>query len=150
MSTASPQIPTARGPRYDLMAANLVIAVIAALLLAAVGSRVTVVQLLEKTEIAGIEVSLAVGAAVNPGVIVAAIAIFFAVSAAIFCTFHNRLQGHALAAVVAFCSWLFTGVAFVFFRRNPGADTVNAGRTGWGLTCIMPATSANQQEETAP
>ena len=116
MSTASPQIPTARGPRYDLMAANLVIAVIAALLLAAVGSRVTVVQLLEKTEISGIEVSLAVGAAVNPGVIVAAIAIFFAVSAAIFCTFHNRLQGHALATVlVGFCGWLFTGVAFIFF-----------------------------------
>lgn len=115
MSTATPQTPTARRARYDLMAANLVIAVIAALLLAAVGSRVTVVQLLEKTEIAGIEVNLAVGAAVNLGVIVAAVAIFFAVPGAIFCTWHNRLQDHALAAVVAFCSWLFTGVAFIFF-----------------------------------
>ena len=77
MSTTSPQLPTSRGARYDLLAANLAIAVIAALLLAAVGSNVTVVQLLEKTEIAGIEVNLAVGAAVNPGVIVAAVSIFF-------------------------------------------------------------------------
>ena len=116
MPTASPQLPTSRGARYDLLAANLAIAVIAALLLVAVGSNVTVVPLLEKTEIAGIEVNLALGAAVNPGVIVAAVSIFFAMSAAIFCTLHNRLQGQTMvASVVAFCSWLCTGIAFIFF-----------------------------------
>ena len=119
MSTGSPQLSAIQGPRYDLLAANLVIALIAALLLAAVGSSVKVVQLLEKTEIAGIEVNLAVGAVVNPGVLVAAVSIFFAVSAAIFCAMHNRLQGHELAcALVAICSWLSTGIAFVFFAAT--------------------------------
>ena len=119
MSTRSPQIPTTRGARYDLLAANLVIALIAALLLAAVGSTVKIVQLLEETEIAGIEVNLAVGAVVNPGVLVAAVSIFFAVSAAIFCTMHNRLQGHELAcALLAICSWLSTGIAFTFFAAT--------------------------------
>ena len=61
--------------RYDLLAVNLAMALIAALLLAGVGSRVELVSILDQTEIAGQEVSLAVGAAVNPGVITAAVAL---------------------------------------------------------------------------
>ena len=47
------------------MACNLVLASIAALLMAAVGSSVKVVQILEGVNIAGFDVNLGLGAAVN-------------------------------------------------------------------------------------
>ena len=84
--------------------------------MAAVGGSVKVVQLLEKTEIAGIEVNLAVGAAVNPGVLVAAATIFFAMVAAICCTWRNRLRdGEFTAGLVSFMSWATTVLASLFF-----------------------------------
>ena len=66
--------------RYDLLAFNLVLAAIAALLMASVGSSLQVVQLLEGTEIAGLEIDLAVGVAVNLGIITASATIFFAMA----------------------------------------------------------------------
>ena len=116
MSTTVPQTPSPQRARYDLLAVNLVVAVIAALLLAAVGGSVKVVQLLEKTEVAGVEVSLAVGAAVNPGVLVAAVAIFFAMLSAVLCTWSNRLQNYATArSIIGVLSWTFTVMALMFF-----------------------------------
>ena len=91
-------------------------AVISALLMAAVGGSVKVVQLLEKTEIAGIEVNLAAGAAVNPGVLFAAATIFFAMAAAICCTWRNRLSdGEFTARLASFMSWAATVLASLFF-----------------------------------
>lgn len=58
-----------RPPRYDLIAFNLVLAVVAALPVAAVGSSLQVEQLLDGLEIAGLQIDLAVGVAVNLGVI---------------------------------------------------------------------------------
>jgi len=105
--------------RYDLLAVNLTLAVISALLMAAVGGNVKVVQLLEKSEIAGVEVNLAVGAAVNPGVLVAAATIFFSISAAVCCTWHNRLRdGQTIARFVSFLSWAATCFALVFFMAT--------------------------------
>ena len=102
--------------RYDLLAVNLALAVISALLMAAVGGNVKVVQLLEKPEVAGVDVNLAVGATVNPGVLVAAANIFFAISAAVCCTWHNRLgEGQTIASFVSFLSWASTCFALVFF-----------------------------------
>ena len=57
--------------RYDLLACNLVLASIAALLMAAVGSSVKVVQILEGITVAGFNIDLGLGAAVNPGVLTA-------------------------------------------------------------------------------
>ena len=115
MSPTQPQ-PPPRRPRYDLLAANLTLAVISALLMAAVGSSVRLVQLLEKTEVAGIEVDLAVGAAVNPGVLAASLSIFFAMSAAICCVWHNRLrEGGVVAGLASLLSWAATGFALAFF-----------------------------------
>lgn len=105
--------------RYDLLAVNLTLAVISALLMAAVGGSVKVVQLLEKSEIAGVEVNLAVGAAVNPGLLVAAATIFFAISAAICCAWHNRLgDDQRIARFVSFLSWASTCFALVFFMAT--------------------------------
>ena len=116
MSADNPQPPLRRQARYDLLAVNLTLAVISALLMAAVGGSVKVVQLLEKTEIAGIEVNLAVGAAVNPGVLFAAATIFFAMAAAICCTWRNRLSnGEFTARLVSFMSWAATVLASLFF-----------------------------------
>ena len=52
-----------------LLACNLVLAAIAALLMAAVGSSVKAVQILEGTNVAGFDIDLGVDAAVNPGVL---------------------------------------------------------------------------------
>ena len=116
MSAVNPQPPSPRPARYDLLAVNLTLAVISALLMAAVGGSVKVVQLLEKTEIAGFEVNLAVGAAVNPGVLFAAATIFFAMIAAICCAWRNRLRyGESTAGLVSFISWTATVLASLFF-----------------------------------
>ena len=116
MSAANPQPPLRRQARYDLLAVNLTLAVISALLMAAVGGSVKVVQLLEKTEFAGLEVNLAVGAAVNPGVLFAAATIFLAMVAAICCTWRNRLSdGEFTALLVSFMSWTATVLASLFF-----------------------------------
>ena len=102
--------------RYDLMACNLVLASISALLMAAVGSTVKVVQILEGANVAGFNIDLGLGAAVNPGVLMASLVIFFSITAALLCVIHNRLNdrtfGRTLASVV---SWLATIAAFVFF-----------------------------------
>ena len=102
--------------RYDLLACNLVLASIAALLMAAVGSSVKVVQILEGATVAGFDIDLGLGAAVNPGVLTAAAAIFFSMTAALLCVIHNRLPdrtfGRTLTSVV---SWLATIAASVFF-----------------------------------
>ena len=116
MSTTGPQTPPPQRARYDLLAVNLAMAIISALLMGAVGSSIKVVELLEKTEVAGIGVSLAVGAAVNPSVLTAALAIFFAMSAAVCCAWRNRLSDiGTLARLVSFLSWTATGFALVFF-----------------------------------
>lgn len=114
------ELPTTPPPRYDLLAANLIIALIAALLLSAVGSRVELVSLLEQTEIAGREVSLAVGAAVNPGVATAAAAIFFALCGALCCAGYNHTRGRRrlVSAVAGWLSWFCTAVAMAFFMAT--------------------------------
>ena len=98
------------------MACNLVLAFISALLMAAVGSSVKVVQILEGATVAGFDIDLGLGAAVNPGVLTAAAAIFFSMTAALLCVIHNRLPdrtfGRTLTSVV---SWLATAAAFVLF-----------------------------------
>ena len=105
--------------RYDLLAVNLTVAVIAALLLAAVGGSLKVVQLLDKAEVAGVEVNLAVGVVVNPGVLVAAVTIFFAMIGAVSCAGRNRLPEHKLTArLVSVISWIATGVALAFFAAT--------------------------------
>ena len=102
--------------RYDLLACNLALASIAALLMAAVGSSVKVVQILEGANVAGFDINLGLGAAVNPGVLTASVVIFFSMTAALLCVIHNRLGdrtfGRTLASAV---SWLATIAAFAFF-----------------------------------
>ena len=98
------------------MACNLVLATISALLMAAVGSTVKVVQILEGANVAGLNIDLGLGAAVNPGVLTASLVIFFSMTAALLCVIHNRLRdrtfGRSLTSVV---SWLATIAAFVLF-----------------------------------
>ena len=102
--------------RYDLMVCNLVLASISALLTAAVGSSVKVVQLLDGVNIAGFNIDLGVGAAVNPGVLMASLVIFCSVTAALLCTIHNRLPDRSFVQTfTGVISWLATVVAFVFF-----------------------------------
>ena len=110
------QDPTPRAGRYDLLAFNLVLAVIAALLMAAVGSNLQVVQLLDGVEIAGFQIDLAVGVAVNLGVVVASGTIFFAMAGALCSVWRNRLERTgAMAAVMSVVSWTATTVASMFF-----------------------------------
>lgn len=107
--------------RYDLLACNLVLAAIAALLMAAVGSSVKVVQVLDGVDIAGFEVDLGVGAAVNPGVLMASVAIFFSMTAALLCAVHNRLGDRTFGrSLTSFFIWLATIVAFSFFVLTLG------------------------------
>ena len=117
--TRSPAVSQAlnRTPaRYDLLACDLVLASIAALLMAAVGSSVRVVQILEGVTVAGFNIDLALGAAVNPGVLMASLVIFFSMTAALLCVVHNRLAdrtfGRTLTSVF---SWLAAIGAFVCF-----------------------------------
>ena len=92
------------------------LASIAALLMAAVGSSVNVVQILEGANIAGLDINLGLGTAVNPGVLTASLVIFFSMTAALLCVIHNRLSdrtfGRTLTSVI---SWPATIAAFVFF-----------------------------------
>ncbi len=102
--------------RYDLLACNLVLASIAALLMAAVGSSVKVVQILEGATVAGFDIDLGLGAAVNPGVLTAAAAIFFSMTAALLCVIHNRLPDRTFRrTLTSVVSWLTTIAASVFF-----------------------------------
>ena len=102
--------------RYDLLACNLVLASVAALLMATVGSSVKVVQVLEGVDFAGFEIDLGVGAAVNPGVLMASVAVFFSMTAALLCVVHNRLDEPTLGrSLTSLFSWLATIVAFVCF-----------------------------------
>ncbi len=103
-------------PRYDLLAFNLVLAMIAALMMAAVGSSIQVVQLLDGIEIAGLQIDLAVGVVVNPGVITASAAIFFAIAGALCCIWHNRLgQASSMATVASVAGWIASLMASAFF-----------------------------------
>ena len=105
-----------RPSRYDLLAFNLVLAVIAALLVATVGSSLQVVQLLDGIEIAGLQIDLAVGVVVNLGVISASGTIFFAMAGALCCVWHNRLeQDRFMTTVVNVAGWIACSVASVFF-----------------------------------
>ena len=102
--------------RYDLMACNLVLASISALLMAAVGSSVKVVQILEGVNIAGFDINLGLGAAVNPGVLTASLVIFFSMTAALLCVVHNRLTDRTFGrTLTSVASWLATIAAFVLF-----------------------------------
>ena len=102
--------------RYDLLAYNLSVAIIAALLMATVGSSLRVVQLLELTEIAGLKIDLAFGIAVNLGVVAAAAAIAFAMAAALCCVWHNRLgRASVIATALSVAAWTFTSVATICF-----------------------------------
>ena len=84
--------------------------------MAAVGSSVKVVQILEGASVAGFDIDLGLGVAVNPGVLMAAAAIFFSMTAALLCVIHNRLPdrtfGRTLTSVV---SWFATIAASVLF-----------------------------------
>lgn len=108
---------TERQPaRYDLLAFNLVLAVIAALLMAAVGNSLTVVQLLDGLEIAGFHIDLAVGVAVNLGVFTASGTVFFAMVGALCCVWHNRLEwGRPMTTVVSVVGWAATSAASALF-----------------------------------
>ena len=98
------------------MACNLVLASISALLMAAVGSSVKVVQILQGAHIAGFDIDLGLGAAVNPGVLTASVAVFFSMTAALLCVIHNRLRDRTFGRrLTSVCSWLATIAAFVFF-----------------------------------
>lgn len=110
-------ISNERGPaRYDLLAYNLVLAVIAALLMAGIGSSLKVVQLLDGIEIAGLQIDLAIGVAVNLGVIAASGTIFFAMAGALCCVWRNRLgQISFFPIVVSVAGWSATSVASLFF-----------------------------------
>ena len=79
--------PNLQPTRYDLLIYNITLAIIAALLMATVGSNLRVVQLLEKTRISGLEIDLAVGVALNVGVVAGAATVAFAMAAA-------RSSGH--------------------------------------------------------
>ena len=102
--------------RYDLLACNLVLASTSALLMAAVGSSVKVVQVLEGVPLAGFNIDLGVGAAVNPGVLMASVVIFFSMTAALLCVIHNQLRDRNFGRnFTSVCSWLATIAAFAFF-----------------------------------
>ena len=107
---------TSTPARYDLLACNLALASISALLMAAVGSSVKVVQILEGASVAGFHIDLGIGAAVNPGVLTASVVIFFSMTAALLCVAHNRLTDRAFGrTLTSVCSWLATIAAFGFF-----------------------------------
>ena len=55
----------------------------------AAGSSVKVVQILEETRVAGFDVNLGLGAAVNPGVLTASVVVFFSMTAALLCVIYN-------------------------------------------------------------
>ena len=78
--------------RYDLLACNLLLTSVAALLMAAVGNSVKVVQVLEGAKVAGFDINLGFGAAVNPGVLTASVVILFSMTTALLCVIHNRLR----------------------------------------------------------
>lgn len=98
------------------MACNLVLASISGLLMAAVGSSVKVVQILQGANIAGFDIDLGLGAAVNPGVLTASVAVFFSMTAALLCVIHNRLRDRAFGRnLTSVCSWFATIAALAFF-----------------------------------
>ena len=84
--------------------------------MAAVGSSVKVVQVLEGVSIAGFDINLGLGAAINPGVLMASLVVLFSMTAALLCVINNRLTdrtfGRTLTSVV---NWLANIAAFVFF-----------------------------------
>ena len=104
--------------RYDLLAFNLVLALIAGLLIASVGSSLHVVQLLDGIEIASLQIDLAVGVAVNLGVIAASGVIFFAMAGALCCVWRNRVRAGTVANMASVAGWVFTAVASVFFSNT--------------------------------
>ena len=59
--------------------------------MAAVGSSVKVVQILEGVNIAGFNIALGLGAAVNPGVLMASLVIFFSMTAVLLWVVRNQL-----------------------------------------------------------
>ncbi len=74
------------------------------------------VQILEGANIAGFDVNLGLGAAVNPGVLMASFGVFFSITAALLCVIHNRLRDRTFGkTLTSVCSWIATIVAFVFF-----------------------------------
>lgn len=73
-------------------------------------------QLLDGVEVAGLQIDLAVGVAVNLGVKAASVAIFFAVAGALSCIWHNHLaQDRSMVAAVRVAGWGSTAVASAFF-----------------------------------
>lgn len=102
--------------RYDLLAFNLVLAVIAALLMAAVGSSLKVVQLLDGMEFAGFQIDLAVGVAVNLGVMAASATVFFAMVGALCCIWRNYSRRAGVSAIAAgVLAWIATSVGAALF-----------------------------------
>ena len=77
-----------------------------------------VVQLLEKTKIAGLEIDLAVGVALNVGVAAAAVTVGFAMTAALCCIWRNRMEG-AGAMALGVAGWAATIMATVGFALTP-------------------------------
>ena len=112
----APQAVNHTPARYDLLACNLALASISALLMAAVGSSVKVVQVLEGVTVAGFDIDLGLGASVNPGVLMASVTVFFSMTAALPCAIHNRLSDRSFGrSLTSVCSWFATILAFVFF-----------------------------------
>ena len=84
--------------------------------MAAVGSSVEVVQILEGATVSGFGIDLGLGAAVNPGVLMASVAVFFAMTAALPCVIHNRLADRTFGrSLTRVCSWLATIAAFAVY-----------------------------------
>ena len=102
--------PNLQPTRYDLLIYNITLAIIAALLMATVGSNLRVVQLLEKTRISGLEIDLAVGVALNVGIVAGAATVAFAMAAALCCIWRNRLEG-AGAMAFGVAGWSATTIA---------------------------------------
>ena len=70
----------------------------------------------EGANVAGFNIDLGLGAAVNPGVLTASVVIFFSMTAALLCVTHNRLGDRTFGrSLTSVCSWFATIAAFAFF-----------------------------------
>ena len=92
------------------------LASITALLMTTVGSSAKVVQILEGVTVARFDFDLSLGAALNPGVLMASLVIFFSIAAALLCVINNRLSDRSFGlTLTSVGNWLATVTAFVFF-----------------------------------
>lgn len=102
---------------YDMIACNLALAVIAALMMAVVGGSLNVIRILEGLDVAGFNIDLGVGAVVNPGVFMASAVVFFSMTAALLFAVLDRIQHlwTVIRVMVSIGGWGATITSFVFF-----------------------------------